>query len=132
MIVVDNSVLVPAVLDADPTYLVRRAAARDAIWILPPLWQFEFTNSMTTLAKRRVVSPDVARAALVEARVLVHNRVVAVDQLDAFRFALSLDISGYDAQYIALADAYGVRCVTNDRQLAARAGHHAMLLSEAV
>jgi predicted nucleic acid-binding protein len=130
VIVVDNSVLVPAILGADPTSRARRVLSQNARWILPPLWQFEFTNSMVTLVRRGVLTAEAARSAITNARLLVHDRVVPVDQLEAHRLAIALDVSGYDAQYIALAQAYGIRCLTNDRHLAKRAGESATLLED--
>src|SRR2546422_3904819 len=36
----------------------------------------------------------------------------------------SLNLSGYDAVYVALADALGVSIITTDKRLAAAAGRH--------
>jgi len=121
VIVVDNSVLVPAILENEWTDRARVAASRDGDWILPPLWQYEFTNVMVTLAKQGRIAAAVAHEAIDDARVLVADRVVAVDQQEALRLGVVLDISGYDAQYAALAQMYAVRCVTNDRRFADRA-----------
>jgi predicted nucleic acid-binding protein len=120
VIVVDNSVLVAAILENEWSERARAAASQDGDWILPPLWQYEFTNVMVTLTKKRRVTAMAARGAIDDARVLVADRVVAVDQHEVVRLALAFDISGYDAQYAALAQMYGVQCVTNDRRFADR------------
>ena len=130
MIVIDNSVLVPAIITSANSAQARKAAARDAQWILPPLWKFEFTNVMATLLRSRVIDEVAARSALADAQTLVSQREVAVDQVHALRLAVGLSISGYDAQYLALADAYGVRCVTEDQELVRQSGGLAVLLDE--
>jgi predicted nucleic acid-binding protein len=121
VIVVDNSLLVPSIIRNEWSERARRFTSSDAEWIVPPLWQYEFTNVMVTFARAgRLTSKDVYDA-VDEARLLVSHRVVAVDQHDAVRIAMAFGLSAYDAQYAALAHAYGVRCVTNDRQFASRA-----------
>jgi predicted nucleic acid-binding protein len=121
VIVVDNSLLVPLIVENEWSDRVRRIASEDDEWIVPPLWQYEFTNVMVTFARLGKLSARAACGAIEEARVRVALRVVAVDQLQVLRIALALKLSGYDAQYAALADSYGIRCVTNDRQFADRA-----------
>jgi predicted nucleic acid-binding protein len=130
MIVVDTSVLVPAFVESADSPAARHAVAADAVWILPPLWKFEFTNAIVQLLRNATISDRAAQHALVEARIAVSDREVPVDQLQALRLAIDLNLSGYDAQYVALAQAYGVRCVTADRQLARRASPSAILLAE--
>jgi predicted nucleic acid-binding protein len=130
MIVVDNSILVPAVVASESSALARRVAARDLAWIVPPLWEYEFTNSMTTLVRTRRLPLAAADEAIVDVRLLVADREIAVDQSEALRFAETHRISGYDAQYVALAATYGVVCVTDDVQLARRAPTFAVLLDD--
>jgi predicted nucleic acid-binding protein len=119
--VVDNSVLVPAIVESEWSARARRVASRDGEWIVPPLWQYEFTNVMVTLGKTGHLAAHALHEAIDDAQDLVADRVVAVDQHAAWRIALAFKLSGYDAQYAVLALAYGVRCVTNDRQFARRA-----------
>lgn len=130
MIVVDNSILVPAFVNSADSEAARRVVAVDARWILPPLWQFEFTNAMVTLVSAKVLDAHAAQQALIEARVAIASREVPVAQSAVLQLASSLKLSGYDAQYIVLAREYGTRCVTADRQLAKRAPHYAILLKD--
>lgn len=132
MIVVDNSILVSALVETGKTAKAKQVAAGDRQWILPPLWRFEFTNVLATLSRKLMLDMRMARIVLDEARTLVAAREVPVDQAEVIRFAIMLSISGYDAQYIALADAYGIQCVTDDRQLVQRAPNHAILLEDFV
>jgi predicted nucleic acid-binding protein len=130
VIVVDNSVLVSAALQTDKHVLARRVASHDGNWIVPPLWQYEFTNAIATLARRGTLNELAAREALDRGRLLVGSRAVAVDQHEVLRFSLRFGISGYDAQYVALADAYGVQCVSDDLALVRRARGIAILLHD--
>jgi predicted nucleic acid-binding protein len=130
VIVVDANIVVGSVVDSDVSSKARRVASRDRAWILPPLWLYETTSSITTLVRAGALTAELARTALADARQLASDREVPVDQVDVLRVAIRFGISAYDAQYIALAEQYGVRCVTNDRELARRAPMLAVLMSE--
>ena len=64
MIVVDNSLLVPLILENEWSERARRIAAEDDEWIVPPLWQYEFTNVMVTFARLGKLSARSAHAAI--------------------------------------------------------------------
>ena len=130
MIVVDNSILVPAIVAAHSSSDARRVAAHDYRWILPPLWRYEFTNSIATLLRAGTIGRDMAYEAISDAHTLVANREVAVDQNNALRLSALFSVSGYDAQYLALAEAYGIKCVTNDKKMARQAPVLAVLMEE--
>jgi predicted nucleic acid-binding protein len=132
VIVVDASILVPAIVETEKSAKARRVAERDVDWILPPLWKYEFTNSMATFLRTGELNYEAARAALDDALTLVAGREIAVDQSHVLRLAAALSLSGYDAQYIALAAAYGIQCVTDDGQMAKRSGAIAVLLDDFV
>lgn len=118
MIVVDANILVSCVTETTHSPLARRVAAKDPKWILPALWQYEVTSAITVFIRSRVLRMEQGIAAMEECRSLVAGREAAVDQIQACRLAVDLGISAYDAQYVALAQSYGVHCVSADQPLA--------------
>ena len=114
MIVVDTNVLVYVIVQLPQTALAQRVAARDPVWVVPPLWRFEFTSAVTTLVRAAALSAAQAEAALVAADALAAGREMFIGQDAAFRTAIAFDISAYDAQFVALAEQLGVKCVTAD------------------
>jgi predicted nucleic acid-binding protein len=101
--------------------VAERIAQRDPDWIVPHLWRYEVTNVLTTLARNKVIQPELAEAAILDAVLLASPAEAPIDQVTALRTALRLGISAYDAQYITLAQSRGVRCVTGDDRLVRKA-----------
>jgi predicted nucleic acid-binding protein len=117
MIVVDANIILYAVVTSAETELAERVARRDPDWLVPPLWRYEVINALTTLARNKVIRPELAERAMVDAEFLVSAGEAPVDQMMVLRTALRFGISGYDAQYIALAQTRGVLCVSADGPL---------------
>src|SRR5205823_2838052 len=131
MIVVDANVIVYCVVESERTALAKKIAAKDAIWIVPPLWRFEVTSALVTLVRAKALDRERAEIALQEADQMTSNREVAVVQQAAMDAALLFKLSAYDAQYIALAQRFKARCVTEDQRMLANAGHVAISIEDA-
>lgn len=114
MIVADTNVLVYLVVQSPQTPLAQQVAAKDADWVFPPLWRYEFTSAIATLLRAAALTATQAEDAIREADHLVAGREIAVDQIAALRAAATFNLSAYDAQYITLAHTLGTRCVTAD------------------
>ena len=114
MIVADTNILVYAVVQLPQTPLAQQVAARDAEWVFPPLWRYEFTSAVATLVRANALAAAQAEDAIREADRLVAGREISVDQIAALRTATAFNLSAYDAQYVTLAQSLGVRCVTAD------------------
>ena len=132
MIVVDANILVYAVIQSPQTFAAQRVATRDAEWVLPPLWRYEFTSAVTTLVRGRALTTVQAEAGIVEAEQLAAGREVVVDQVAAFRASVAFNLSAYDGQYIALARDRGVQCVTTDTRMLRNAPSIAVSLPDFV
>lgn len=132
MIVVDANILVAVVVASTHSSLAHRVGRMDPQWVFPPLCRYEVTSSLVKLVRAGALTEYQGIAAIADATALVAGREVAVDQVLALRVALALGLSAYDAQYIAVAQAYGIRCVTTDVPLARKAPDSAVLLSEFV
>ena len=132
MIVVDANIILYAVVTSPETTLARLVARRDPDWLVPPLWRYEVTNVLATLTRHKRIRPDLAEAALIDAENLVGGGERPIDQVTVLRAALRLGISSYDAQYIALAHGYDVRCVSADAPLVRKASPIAVSPAEFV
>jgi predicted nucleic acid-binding protein len=132
MIVVDANVIVYAVVESERTALAKKIAAKDSRWILPPLWRFEVTSSLVTLIRGKALDSNRAATALREADELSSNREVAVQQQAVLDTALLFNLSAYDAQYIALARRFKIKCVTADQRILKNAPQFAISIEDAI
>ena len=120
--VVDASVVLKWVLD-DEQHVPQARALRDAGLLdrsvefhAPVLLVYELTNAIRSAAFNRRIPADIAGealAALLDAPIELHEP----DPLTAFGIALRMMVSGYDASYVALAEALGVECWSGDERL---------------
>ncbi len=120
MIVVDTNVICYALIWGDRTDLALRVERLDPNWKVPPLWRHEFLNVLATSARAGVIGAEQAEAILRRALDLLIPAESAVDMVAALRLAVEHGISTYDAEYMSLALALQVRCVTEDGRLQTR------------
>lgn len=119
MIVVDASVT--ALLFTDPAgepraKAAREAVARDPSWVVPEHWKAEVFSTVRGLWLGRKLSDERAsRAVSSIPRMAV--RVVPANDLLARMWELRHNVNGYDAAYIAAAEAYGCPLLTADARL---------------
>ncbi|WP_109472316.1 type II toxin-antitoxin system VapC family toxin [Ornithinimicrobium cavernae] len=117
MIVVDASVLVAALADDGPVGGVARAElSHDAHWTVPDHCVAEVFSALRGLWLGRQISPARAESAL-EALEPFELDVVPTQGLLARMWELRHDVSGYDAAYLALAEASACPLVTADARL---------------
>lgn len=121
MIIADTNLVVYFTLRGERRATARAVRVRDKDWVAPPLWASEFRNVLATYVRAGRLTPAQARDTWETARALVRDE--AVDPLRALDAAFDRGLSGYDAEFVALADALGVPLVTDDgRVLAACSG----------
>jgi predicted nucleic acid-binding protein len=116
VIVVDTQVLWYSVHEGAFTALAKQVAAKDAEWVAPPLWRSEFRNTVAGYMRRDGFTLDEALEALQRAQALV-----AVEENPESEWILGLvarsRCTAYDLEFVALAQAAGIKLVTNDRQI---------------
>lgn len=118
MIVVDASVLVDALTNDDaPGYAARAELARDGHWAAPTHLRVEVFSAI----RGRVLGGKVsARRGLdaVEALAALNIEPIDFSELHARMWGLRENVTGYDAAYVAAAEARGCPLVTADGPLA--------------
>jgi predicted nucleic acid-binding protein len=132
VIVADANLIIYRYLRGPLSPTADAVVRRDGDWRTASLWRSEFTSAAVKMIRGRVISEADALAAMHWAAGEMIEREVDVPQERALRIALLYGVSGYDAQYAALADILGVRCVTADAALARKAPLFAVSVAEFV
>jgi len=97
-----------------------RAAAlfqRDPDWWMPHLWRHEFLNVVVTLARSGVIAEGQAIDLWRNGIELFGAQELHPNHERALELAMKHGISGYDAQYVALAEELGTLVLTEDARL---------------
>lgn len=117
MIVVDTNVIAYLLIMGERTDLAQQVYKRDPEWVVPHLWRHEFLNVLASLVK-------FGGGELTDAYNLWHTglNILAekeqeVNMIEVLSLAVTHDLSGYDAQYIALAQSLECLFVTEDKKL---------------
>lgn len=132
MIIADANLILYRYLNGPLTPLADAALARDPDWRTTALWRCEFTSAVVKMIRADVLDEAAATAAMNAAAADMVPREVEVPQEQALGAALRHGISAYDAQYIALAEMLGHRCVTADAHLARKTPAISVLLADFV
>ena len=117
MIAADTNLVAYLIIDGDLTAGARRAWECDSDWVLPPLWRSEFLNVLATALRTGLLDEEQAFRAWEEAVAIFGRREHEPGGAAVLRTAIRYRISGYDAQFIAVAEQLGIKLVTADRKL---------------
>ena len=117
MIVADTNLVVYAVTEGDRVSATDRVRNRDAIWVAPPLWTSEFRNTLVTYVRAGRLTPAEAHETWEVGRALVTD--APVDPAAVLDAAFARGLSGYDAEFVALAEVLAAPLVTDDRRVLA-------------
>ena len=117
MIVADSNLVVYLALREDRATAARAVRVRDAEWMAPPLWASEFRNVLATYVRAGRLAPVEAHETWDIGRALVRD--VPVDPAAVLDAAFARGLSGYDAEFVALAEALAAPLVTDDRRVLA-------------
>jgi predicted nucleic acid-binding protein len=116
MIVVDSSVISFLFLEGELTESVKELHRIDSEWITPPILNHEMLNILAVVG-----TADQAVAPMEEIwrdiRALLGPRQQVPDPLRSLHLAIELEISGYEAQYVALAQQLNMPLVTEEQRL---------------
>ncbi|WHM38507.1 type II toxin-antitoxin system VapC family toxin [Streptomyces sp. BPTC-684] len=117
MIVVDASVLTEALTgDGTAGKAARARLMRDTHWAAPEHLAVETFHAVRGRLLGQKITPERADAA-VAALARVALETVAVQPLVRRMWELRQNVSGYDAAYIAAAEAFGCPLITGDARL---------------
>lgn len=117
MIVADSNLIASCVLESTATESARALRAADDEWYVPRLWRYEVANIFATMIKVRGLPVETASslfAALSES-LKVYEREPMHE--DVFKLVAEYSITGYDAQFVALARELHCILYTQDKEL---------------
>lgn len=121
MIVLDASIIIKWLIDEDGSGSAVRYRADHVEGVnqvaVPDLLFYELANVLSTKGALSLREAELGFSAIWNMELETH-KLKSHDYLRACRFANDLDISAYDAAYVALADRLDVNLITADRKLA--------------
>ncbi|MFV1994852.1 MAG: type II toxin-antitoxin system VapC family toxin [Verrucomicrobiales bacterium] len=117
MIVVDTNVLAYLYFPGDKTHEVKDLLKTDPEWAAPVLWRSEFLNVLSTYM--RVKGLPFARCIEIfeMADELLSPQTYAVSPLKVLEVSSRTSCSGYDSEFVSLAEELQTRLVTYDARL---------------
>jgi predicted nucleic acid-binding protein len=120
-LVVDANVFVYMLLDGEKSSAARHLHELHPDWVCPSILRHEFMNVCATYRRAGGFSREECLALVGTGMALLSGREVDVAPEAIVGVAIDLDLSAYDAQYVAVALALGSVLVTEDRTVLARA-----------
>jgi predicted nucleic acid-binding protein len=116
VIVADASVVTFLFLEGELSGIVRELYTTDPEWVTPPILNHEMLNILAAVgsAEGNVQGMEELWR---EARGVLGSRQQIPDPQRSLRLAIELGISGYQAQYLALADQLKLPLLTTDALL---------------
>ena len=117
MIVVDTNVIAYFLIRGEKSDAVDRLLARDAEWVAPRLWLDEFVNVLCTYEKAGTLTATLAATLLEDALALMDGAAYEISPERILSVSRRTGCSGYDSQYIALAEDLAVPLYTFDKRI---------------
>ena len=117
MIVVDANILIYSLIEGDYTPWIQKLRERDKDWRTTALCLHEIVNVLATHERREVLTLTQCRKLLDHAERFMQVAQCEVNMGAALTVAAKYAITGYDAQYIALAQSLDALLITEDRKL---------------
>jgi predicted nucleic acid-binding protein len=117
MIVIDANILIYALIECDNSIMIPQLRKKDADWRTTGLCLHETLNVLVTYQRRGLLTLEQCRELLKSATRFITVAQCEVDMEASLVFAAKYGISGYDAQYAALAQTLAVPLITEDRKL---------------
>ena len=117
MIVVDANILIYSLIKCEQSPLVQKLRGKDADWRTAALCLHETLNVLATYQRREVLTLAQCRTLLVHAERFIEVAQCEVAMDTALVVAGEYAITGYDAQYVVLAQSLNAPLITEDRKL---------------
>lgn len=126
MIVADANLIAYFAVEGTRTPASRLVFAKDRVWIAPELWRAEVLSVLSGRIRRNEDTLEGAELDYLYAESLMRSNTYAVDFRRVLSVVAQTGCTGYDSQYIALAEDRRVKLVTTDGGILANAKHVAV------
>lgn len=117
MIVIDANILIYALIECDNSHWIPKLRAKDADWRTTGLCLHEVLNVLVTYHRRGLLTLDQCKELLGHANRFIAVAQCEVDMEEALLVAATYGSTGYDAQYVSLAQNLAAPLITEDRKL---------------
>ena len=126
MIVADANLIAYFSVDGVNTPTAKRVFAKDRVWYAPDLWRAEMLSILAARLRRKEDSVENAEHCYLFAESLMRDHTYAIDFRRVLAVVARTGCTGYDSQYVALAEERGLKLVTNDGGILQNAAHVAV------
>ncbi len=117
MIVVDANILIYSLIEGNYSPLVHKLREKDTDWRTTGLCLHEVLNVLATYQRRDILTLAQCKKLLDHAERFMKVAQCEVKMDAALAVAAKYVITGYDAQYVALAQSLDAPLITEDRKL---------------
>jgi predicted nucleic acid-binding protein len=117
MLIVDTNVVAYLLIEGEKTEQARSVWAADPDWRAPRLLSYELANVFRGLVRQRALSLETGLGGMASAVSLVHALQHEPSTARILEIAVKLNLTVYDACYLASAESEGGPLVTEDARL---------------
>jgi predicted nucleic acid-binding protein len=117
VIVADTNLILRLYLDGEWTGQSEAVLRKDGVWAAPLLWRSEFRNTLVTLIRAGELDLETATAIMDDAERRMSECEYPVVSQRVVELAVGSRCSGYDCEFVALAETLQTPLVTSDRRL---------------
>ncbi len=117
MIVVDTNIIVYFHVAGDYTDAVWQIYQQDSQWCAPFLWRSEFRNTMLLYLRKGLLTLDEVKEFARAAEQILLDNEFHLPSNEVLYLAQNSQCSAYDCEFVALAQALGVKLVTADKRI---------------
>jgi predicted nucleic acid-binding protein len=131
MVVIDTNILAYLLIDGDRTREAQALLARDPEWRSDGFLLIEFSNILATYRRNGLIAAGQAQNLLNEAETRMRGWI-NIPHVTALQVADRHRVSVYDARFLAVAQQFRARLVTEDLRLRSAAPELCQSLQEAL
>ncbi len=117
MIVADTCLVFHLFNETEQTSLAQKILKKDPSWIIPSLWQEEYANVLSKLARKESRKVHEIIEHFNHTLEELRGSEIAVDNRKALKISIEYKISVYDAHFVSLALDFGIILVTEDKEV---------------
>ena len=116
MVVIDTNILAYLLISGDRTQEAQTLFVRDSDWKSEAFLLVEFSNMLATYERQGRLSRARSEEVFLEAEARMHG-LVNLPHVTALRTAHRFAVSAYDARFLATAETFNAKLVTEDVRL---------------
>lgn len=117
MIVADSNLIASCILVSEATEAALALREQDGDWRMPRLWRYELMNILSTMIKADRLERETADRTYRQLVEVLRPGEQDPDPTRVLSLVEEYGISGYDAQFVALALELGVPLYTQDKEV---------------